>query len=65
MVANMKNIGSIDKILRIITGLAIMGAGYYFKNWWGVVGIIPVITALLGWCPAYTLLGIKTCSTKK
>ncbi len=61
----MKNVGSIDKILRIIAGIAIMGAGYYFKNWWGAIGIVPVVTALLGWCPAYTLLGIKTCPTNK
>ncbi|MEE9303686.1 MAG: DUF2892 domain-containing protein [Thiotrichaceae bacterium] len=60
----MKNVGSIDKILRIVVGVAIMGAGYYFKNWWGAIGIVPVVTALLGWCPAYTLLGIKTCPTK-
>jgi hypothetical protein len=61
----MKNVGSIDKILRIIAGIAIMGAGYYFKNWWGAIGIVPVMTALIGWCPAYTLLGIKTCPTNK
>ncbi len=61
----MKNVGSIDKILRIIAGIAIMGAGYYFKNWWGAIGIVPVVTALLCWFPAYTLLGIKTCPKNK
>jgi hypothetical protein len=61
----MKNVGSIDKIIRIIAGIAILGAGYYFKSWWGAVGIVPIFTALIGWCPAYTLLGIKTCPTIK
>ena len=61
----MKNVGSIDRILRIIVGIAIMGAGYYFKNWWGAIGAVPVMTALMGWCPAYTLLGIKTCPVNK
>lgn len=57
----MKNVGSIDKILRIIAGLAIIGAGVYFKSWWGAVGVVPVVTALMGWCPAYTLFGLNTC----
>lgn len=56
----MKNIGSIDRVIRVIAGIAIIGAGYYFKNWWGAIGIVPLATALLGWCPAYSLLGINT-----
>lgn len=55
------NIGSIDRILRILVGLAILGAGYYFKSWWGLVGLVPLLTALLGFCPLYTIFGIKTC----
>ena len=61
----MKNVGSLDKIIRIVAGIAIIGTGYYFKSWWGAIGAVPLITALLGWCPAYTLFGIKTtCPTK-
>ncbi len=56
----MKNVGSIDRVIRIIAGVAILGAGYYFKNWWGAIGIVPLVTALLGWCPAYSLFGINT-----
>lgn len=58
-----KNVGSIDKVIRIIIGLIIMGIGYYFKSWWGAIGIIPVFTALVGWCPLYCPFKIKT--TKK
>jgi hypothetical protein len=60
----MKNLGSADRIIRIIMGLAIIGAGVYFNSWWGAIGAVPLITALMGWCPAYTLLGIKTCPTR-
>jgi len=61
----MKNAGGIDRILRIIVGLAIVAWGFYAKNWWGVVGAVPLLTGLIGWCPAYTLFGIKTCSVSK
>lgn len=61
----MKNVGSIDKIIRIIAGLVAIGVGFYFNSWWGTVGIVPIFTALMGWCPAYTLFGIKTCPVEK
>lgn len=61
----MKNSGGIDRIIRIIVGLAIIGWGFYAKNWWGAVGAVPLLTGLIGWCPAYTLFGIKTCSVSK
>lgn len=57
-----KNVGSIDKILRIVAGLALIGltlAGIIGP--WGWIGVVPLVTGLMGWCPAYTLLGIKTC----
>ncbi len=55
-----KNIGQIDQILRIVVGVAIIGAGIFYKNWLGVVGVIPLATALLGWCPLYLPLGLST-----
>jgi hypothetical protein len=55
-----QNVGGIDRILRLIVGLAVIGWGIYAKNWWGALGAIPVFTALINWCPAYTLFGIKT-----
>ncbi len=57
-----KNIGSIDKTLRIVIALAIFGAGVYYQSWWGLVGLVPLLTALISWCPLYSLLGIKTCA---
>jgi Protein of unknown function (DUF2892). len=59
------NVGSVDKVVRIIVGLAIIGWGVAASNWLGAIGIIPLATALLGFCPAYSLIGVNTCGTKK
>lgn len=60
-----QNVGSLDRIVRVIAGCAILGSGYYFKSWWGLVGIVPLLTAFVGFCPAYLPIGLNTCSTKK
>ncbi len=58
-----KNIGTIDRVIRIVLGLGILGAGYAFRSWFGLIGIIPLATAAIGNCPAYLPFGIKTCKT--
>jgi hypothetical protein len=60
-----KNVGNTDKVLRVIAGAIIIGAGIFWQSWWGAIGIVPILTALLSWCPAYTLLGINSCGTQK
>jgi len=55
-----KNLGSTDKVIRIILGAAIVGLGIYFSNWWGLVGLVLLITAFINWCPAYSLIGVST-----
>lgn len=60
-----KNVGSTDKIVRYVLGVAIIGAGLYFKTWWGVVGIVPILTAAMGTCMAYELIGVNTCKVAK
>ena len=59
------NVGSADKAVRAILGAAIITAGVYFKSRWGIVGAAPILTALMGWCPAYSLLGVQTSSKSK
>ncbi|NOQ65039.1 MAG: DUF2892 domain-containing protein [Methyloprofundus sp.] len=59
----MKNVGGVDRILRIIIGLAIIGWGAYAQNWLGAIGIVPLLTGTIRWCPAYLPFGFKTCST--
>ena len=54
------NVGSTDRIIRFILGAAIIVIGFYFKSWWGVVGIVPIITGLVNFCPFYSLMGVST-----
>lgn len=56
-----QNVGKTDKTVRIIAGLVIIVAGLAFQSWWAVIGLIPIATAFMGWCPAYVPLGISTC----
>lgn len=59
------NVGGIDKVARIIAGLALIGLALAGQiGAWGYIGIVPLATGLMGWCPAYSLLGIKSCPTK-
>lgn len=55
------NVGSTDRILRVVAGITIIGAGIYFNSLWGVIGLIPLLTGLFRFCPAYKLLGINSC----
>jgi hypothetical protein len=54
------NVGSMDSTIRIVLGIAIVGAGIYFKSWWGAVGALPLLTGLVRWCPAYLPFGLST-----
>ncbi|MGB0681905.1 MAG: YgaP family membrane protein [Magnetovibrionaceae bacterium] len=59
-----KNVGGIDRILRIVVGLALIAIVFVGPQTpWGWVGVVPLATALIGWCPAYLPFGIKTCKT--
>ncbi len=59
-----RNIGTTDKIIRVLVGLAILVLGIALKSWWGVIGVLPVLTAFVGICPAYLPLGISTCRSR-
>jgi hypothetical protein len=57
-----KNVGIIDRILRLIVGTVLIAFVFVGPQTpWGWIGLIPIATALIGWCPAYRLLGIRTC----
>ena len=57
-----KNVGTLDRTLRIAAGLALIAlAATGTIGVWGWIGAVPLATGLIGWCPAYTLFGIKTC----
>jgi hypothetical protein len=55
------NVGSVDRIVRYVAGLAILGTGFYLKTWWGLIGILPLLTATFRFCPAYLPFGFSTC----
>ncbi len=59
------DIGSIDRILRIVVGLVLIALVFVGpKTPWGWIGVVPLLTGLVRFCPAYTLLGLNTCSRK-
>ena len=61
-----KNVGGLDRTIRITVGLALIAAAATGTiGQWGWVGVVPLLTGSLGWCPPYTLLGLNTCSVKK
>ena len=59
------NIGKADKIVRLIAGIAIIATGFFMGSWWGAIGIVPIVTALINWCPVYEPLGISTCAKEE
>lgn len=61
-----KNTGAADRAIRLIIGLALIGltlAGMIGA--WGWLGVVPLLTAVIGWCPAYKIIGVSTCKSAK
>ena len=60
------NVGSIDRVARLIVGVTLIAlAATGTIGFWGYIGIVAIVTGLMNFCPAYTLLGINTCGLKK
>jgi hypothetical protein len=56
-----KNVGGIDRILRIVVGLALIVVTLMgMLPWWGWIGVVPLVTGIFSFCPAYTLIGVNT-----
>jgi hypothetical protein len=58
-----QNVGSADRILRMVLGLTIIAWGFISHNWLGAIGLVPLATGFLRWCPAYVPFGISSCKT--
>jgi vacuolar-type H+-ATPase subunit I/STV1 len=60
-----KNVGTVDRVLRIIVGIVLITWGIISQNWFGLIGIVPLLTATIGWCPLYSVLKINTICKNK
>lgn len=59
-----KNIGNVERILRVVAGLGIVSLAFIGpRSPWAFIGIIPALTGIIGWCPPYGIFGISTCKT--
>ncbi len=59
------NEGTLDRAMRVIAGIVLLALLYTGTiGIWGWVGLVPLLTGAIGWCPLYTVLGIKTCPLK-
>jgi len=59
------NVGQTDRLIRIIIGLVILVLGYINESWWGIVGLLPLLTGLFRWCPVYLPCKISTDKSEK
>ena len=60
------NVGTVDRIIRVIVGVVLIALVFVGpKTPWGWIGVIPLVTGLIGYCPLYSLLGIRTCPAKQ
>lgn len=61
-----KNEGNLDRILRLTAGVVLVGlAATGTVGVWGWVGVVPLATGAMGWCPLYSIFGISTCAVKQ
>lgn len=63
-----KNVGGLDRILRVVFGLALLAFAFFSGHqyaWIGYIGIVPLLTAALGTCPLYSILGVSSCPLKQ
>ena len=61
-----KNEGTVDRVLRVVLGLVLLSLVFIGpQTYWGLIGLVPLVTGLMGTCPVYSMLGISTCPVRK
>lgn len=63
-----RNVGGIDRSIRIIAGLVILSLFFVLDEntrWWALMGLVPLLTGLIGWCPAYLPFSLRTCKLRR
>lgn len=58
------NVGGVDRTIRLLAGVGIIAWGVMNGSWWGALGLVPLLTATIGWCPLYLPLGLSTCGVR-
>ncbi|WP_297322589.1 DUF2892 domain-containing protein [uncultured Bartonella sp.] len=61
------NLGSVDRIIRVIIGLVLLSLVFFLDSrarWFGLIGLIPLVTAAIGYCPLYKIFGLSSCPLK-
>ena len=60
-----QNIHNVERVIRVVLGLAVLSLVFVGpQTLWGLIGLLPIATGLIGWCPPYQLLGISTCKRR-
>jgi len=63
-----RNVGAADRVIRIVIGVALLSAVFLVdgpQRWFGLIGVVPLLTAVARFCPLYTMLGIRTSPAPK
>ena len=63
-----RNVGTVDRTIRIVAGLILLSLVFFLDGnarWWGLVGLLPLATGVVGWCALYIPLGIDTCNSRQ
>jgi hypothetical protein len=59
-----QNVGTVDRAIRVVAGLVLLSLIFILEGnarWWGLIGVLPLVTGLIAWCALYVPLGIDTC----
>lgn len=59
-----KNIGTVTRVMHVAIGIGALGAGYFYRSWWGAVGLLFIITGSAGFCPLCAFFGSSCCRTE-
>jgi hypothetical protein len=61
-----QNIGPLDRAIRLIAGIGLLSLVFVGpQTWWGLLGLVPLVTSLIGWCPPYAVFGLNTCPARR
>jgi len=58
---SIRNEGTVDRVVRIVLGVALLAFGLFTRSWVGAIGVVPLLTGAVGFCPLYRLIGVQTC----